>query len=123
MRVRNVLLILMVIVCLATLAGCKGQVAQLPETEPSETEKQEVTMQEPYFIGKVLEKFDESCLMEVTEAGSGLVAVGQEVVVHINTTDCPDFAAGDILAVSFDGKMTCSLPPQVVGVAIIKDNG
>lgn len=83
----------------------------------------ESEMQDPYFTGKVLEKFDGSCLMEVTDAGNGVLSAGQQVVVHINAAECPDFATGDSLTVSFDGKMTCSLPPQIVGVAIIKNKG
>lgn len=118
---KKMLLLLLALACLLALIGCKGQVAEVPETKPSEDQK--VEMAEPYFTGKVLEKYDGSCLMEVTEAGSGLLAVGQEVVVHINAPECPDFVVGDTLTVTFDGKMTCSLPPQVVGVAILVKHG
>ena len=120
---RKILSILLVAVCLLALGGCKGQVAQTPETDPSDTKTPALTAPSPYFTGKVLEKFDGSFLAEVTDVGDGNLAVGQQVVVHINTPDCPEFAVGDSLTISFDGKMTCSLPPQVVGVAIIRNNG
>lgn len=103
-----------------SFAGCMGRVAEEPETEPSE--KTEVKIVEPYFTGKVIEQYDGSCLMEVTDVGSGCLAVGQQVVVHMNIPDCPDYAVGELLTVAFDGKMTCSLPPQIVGVAMTKND-
>lgn len=119
----NKALLLLLLACFVILVGCRGQVAELPTTEPSETEKMEIVTSDPYFTGKVLEKYDGSCLMEVTGAGSGLMVEGQEVVVHMNIPDCPDYAVGDFLTIQFDGKMTCSLPPQIVGVAILDQNG
>ena len=83
----------------------------------------ESEMQDPYFTGIVREKYDGSCLMHVTGAGSGQLTVGQDVVVHMNIPDCPDFAVGEVLTIQFDGKMTCSLPPQVVGIAILVQHG
>lgn len=99
------------------LGGCKGQEAQIPEKK-----KPEQSLPEPYFTGKVIEKYDGSCLMEVTDVGSGCLAVGQQVVVHMNIPDCPDYEVGSCLTIAFDGKMTCSLPPQIVGVAMTKNN-
>lgn len=115
MILRKRLLILLLAVCLLALAGCRAGTEQIPSTQPEQP--QEIT--EPYFLGIVLEKYDESCLVEVTDVGNGNFAVGQQVVVHINVPDCPNFAAGDTLTIVFDGKMTCSLPPQIVCVAVI----
>jgi len=123
MTVKKLVSILLCMICILVLGGCRGQVAQTPESDPTETTQPVLRVPSPYFTGKVLEKFDGSFLAEVTDVGDGNLAVGQQVVVHINTPDCPDFAVGDLQTVSFDGKMTCSLPPQVVGVAIIKNNG
>lgn len=94
--------------CILTLGGCR-----------TNEEKQDIL--DPYFTGKVLEKYDGSCLMEVTDVGSGCLAVGQQVVVHMNIENCPSYAIGDSLTICFDGKMTCSLPPQIVGVAMRKN--
>ena len=110
---KKMLLILLALACLL-LCGCKAQ-----EVEQPEEKKPEMEIAEPYFTGEVLEIYGESFLAKVTDTGSGFLAVGQEVVVHINALDCPDFAVGDSLTIAFDGKMTCSLPPQVVGVAIL----
>ena len=120
---KKLLSFLLVVICILALGGCKGQLAQTPDSDPTETTSPALTVPSPYFTGKVLEKFDGSFLAEVTDVGDGNLAVGQQVVVHIDTPDCPDFAVGDSLTIGFDGKMTCSLPPQVVGVAILKNNG
>ena len=114
MTMRKILSILLVVTCLFMLGGCKGNV---------EEQQEQRDILEPYFTGKVLEKYDESCLVEVTDAGNGNIAVGQQVVVHMNVPNCPDYAVGDLLTISFDGKMTCSLPPQVVGIAILVQHG
>ena len=115
---RKLLLILLAVVCLLTLWGCKAQEEEQPDAETPKAE-----LSEPYFTGKVLEKYENSFLAEVIAADSEGLAVGQQVVVNVNTLDCPKFAVGDLLTVAYDGKMTCSLPPQVVGTVIIRQNG
>lgn len=113
------LVFLLVVVCLLSFVGCKASTeAQQPDTQPSQTQKSEYDILEPYFTGKVLEKMDGSCLVEVTDTGNGNFAVGQQVLVHINMPGCPEYGVGASLIISFDGKMTCSLPPQIVGVNI-----
>ena len=107
------LVFLLVVVCLLSFVGCKASV-EVPE--PSREEQRDIL--EPYFTGKVLEKMDGSCLVEVTDTGNGNFAVGQQVLVHINMPGCPEYGVGASLIISFDGKMTCSLPPQIVGVNI-----
>lgn len=103
--------ILLILICVFALGGCKEQAREGG-----------VDILNPYFTGKVLEKMDGSCLVEVTDAGNGNIAVGQQVMVHMNVPNCPDYAVGDLLTISFDGKMTCSLPPQIVGVSIVHVN-
>ena len=73
----------------------------------------------PYFTGKVLETYENSCLLEVTDTGSGNFYVGDKVVVRTNIKNCPDYAVGDYLRISFDGKVALSYPAQVLNVYIV----
>ena len=67
------------------------------------------------FNDEDLEKLEgESYLMEVTDVGNGNFAVGNEVVV--NSSMLSNFQIGDMLNIQFDGKVTMSIPPQVVNV-------
>jgi hypothetical protein len=52
--------------------------------------------------------------MEVTDVGNGNFSVGNEVVV--NSSMLSNFQIGDMLNIQFDGKVTMSIPPQVVNV-------
>lgn len=75
----------------------------------------------PYFIGKVVEKYDGSCLLEVTDIGNGHFYEGGLVVVNTNVKSCPEYSVGDHLRVLFDGRAAQSYPPQVFNVfSIIK---
>lgn len=112
--------VLLLAVCLL-LVGCR-EGAQPEKTEPSETQDAGYDILEPYFTGTVTEKFDGGCLVKVTDIGNGNFAVGQDVEVHTDVPGCPDYQVGDSLTISFDGKVTCSLPPQVVCVSVIHVN-
>lgn len=70
----------------------------------------------PYFIGKVVEKYESSCLLEVTDIGNGHFYEGGLVVVHTNVKSCPEYSIGDNLLISFDGRAAQSYPPQVFNV-------
>lgn len=74
------------------------------------------------FTGKVVEIYESSCLMEVTDSGGAYLQIGQQVIVATNISDCPRFTTGDSLTVYFDGKIAYSLPPQILGVRCIKRN-
>jgi hypothetical protein len=81
-----------------------------PKHEPNEAMPSEYN-----FTGRILEKLEgESYLMEVTDVGNGNFAVGNEVVV--NSSMLSNFQIGDMLNIQFDGKVTMSIPPQVVNV-------
>ena len=110
---KRILTILLVAVCLAALVGCQAGSEQPQQTQPAQPQE----IQEPYFTGKVLEKYEDSCLVEVTDIGNGNFAVGQDVIVHMQNGD---FAVGDALIIVFDGKVTCSLPPQIACVEFYK---
>ena len=73
----------------------------------------------PYFTGKVVEIYDKSCLIEVTDIGNGHFAVGDKVVVSTDITNCPIYSVGDYLTISFDGKVAESYPPQILKVFMI----
>lgn len=70
----------------------------------------------PYFTGKVLEKQEGGCLLEVTDRGNQTFAEGESVYVTTAIEGCPDIAVGDLLTVSFDGKIAESYPMQILNV-------
>ena len=95
--------VFLTIVCLATLVACstnddKGQ---------------------PYFVGKVIEVYEDSCLLEVTNNGNQHLASGDVVVVNTDIDNCPTYAIGDFLRIEFDGTMAESYPPQILKVSSI----
>lgn len=105
---KKIIALLLTLVCLATLVACnindeKGQ---------------------PYFIGKVIEVYEESCLLEVTNNGNQHLASGDVVVVNTNIENCPTYAVGDFMRIEFDGTMAESYPPQILKVySIDKTDG
>ena len=101
---KKILLIGAVLVCLAILVACNQ--------EPTELDTEN-----PYFTGKVVGiEEDGRCLMEVTNVGNGNFYVGERIIVNTNVKDCPKYAVGDHLRISFDGKVALSLPGQVLNV-------
>lgn len=89
--------------CLVMLGGC-----QPPE------EGQDIL--DPHFTGKVVALYETSCLLEVTDSGNQSFAVGDEVSVNTDIADCPTYAEGDYLTVTFDGSMAMSYPPYIFRV-------
>ena len=118
MSLKKILAMLLVAACVLALVGCKASAQPSQESQPQQSLPVEIT--EPYFIGKVLEKYGDSCLLEVVDVGNGHFGVGQEIVAHMNVPDCPAYEVGDTLTIVFDGKVTCSLPPQIVCVEFYK---
>ena len=100
---KKILLIGVLLVCFAVLTACN----QLPT---------ELDTENPYFTGKVIEIEERGCLMEVTNTGNGNFYVGERIIVNTNIKDCPKYAVGDHLRISFDGKVALSLPGQVLNV-------
>ena len=100
---KKILLIGAALVCLAILVACNQ--------EPTELDTEN-----PYFTGKVIEIEERGCLMEVTHTGNGNFYVGERIIVNTNIKDCPKYAVGDHLRISFDGKVALSLPGQVLNV-------
>lgn len=92
--------------------GYKGDVTTSSKPESDESKK---PSSEYNFTARLLEKTaDGSYLMKVTDVGNGNFAIGNEVVVISDMLS--HFNIGDTLNVQFDGKVTMSIPPQVVNV-------
>ena len=100
---KKILFICAVLVCFAALVACNQ--------EPTELDTEN-----PYFTGKVIEIEERGCLMEVTHTGNGNFYVGERIIVNTKIKDCPQYAVGDHLRISFDGKVALSLPGQVLNV-------
>lgn len=96
----------------AVYDGYKGD-----ETTSSKPESDEIKKpsSEYNFTAKLLEKTaDGVYLMKVTDVGNGNFAIGNEVIVSSDMLS--HFNIGDTLNIQFDGKVTMSIPPQVVNV-------
>ena len=76
-------------------------------------------IQDPHFTGKVLEKYETTCLMEITDVGNQGFSVGEKIVVNTSIKDCPKYGEGDHLTVAFDGTLALSYPAQVIRVYAI----
>ncbi len=90
--------VLFILACLFTLVACQAS---------------DKGKQAPSFVGKVLEKYETSCLLEVTDNGNQALASGDVVVVYTNLADCPEYTEGDYLKITFDGAVAESYPPQI----------
>lgn len=92
--------------------GYKGDETTSSKPESDESKK---PSSEYNFTAKLLEKTaDGVYLMKVTDVGNGNFAIGNEVIVSSDMLSY--FNIGDTLNIQFDGKVTMSIPPQVVNV-------
>ena len=109
---KRITVLLLALACVLTLIAC------------SNAGEGDLDTSKPFFGGRVIEKYESTCLVEVTDTGNGHFSLGERVVVSTNVDKCPDFEAGDYLRISFDGKVAYSYPPQVLSVyAIVKADG
>lgn len=74
---------------------------------------------QPYFYGKVVEKYDKSCLVKVTDKGNQYFSVGDLISVSTNIDSCPEYCVGDSLKIVFDGAVAESYPMQIHKVTSI----
>ena len=72
------------------------------------------------IIGIVTEKYENSCLLEITDNVHSPLNLNDLVVVNTNISNCPNFEVGDSLKIEFDGTMTKSNPPQIFNTLIIE---
>ncbi len=68
---------------------------------------------QPYFYGRVIEKYGTSCIVEVTDTGNQYFTVGDLISVNTNIDACPEYAIGDNLRIVFDGAVAESYPMQI----------
>ncbi|MBR3835620.1 MAG: hypothetical protein IKJ69_02380 [Clostridia bacterium] len=73
-----------------------------------------------YFVGKVIEKYEKSSLLLVTDTGNQRFMSSDKVVVNTDIGKCPDYKAGDYLRIEFDGVVAESYPPQILGVFAVE---
>lgn len=73
-----------------------------------------------YFVGKVLEKYEKSCLLLVTDTGNQRFMSSDKVVVNTDIGECPDYKTEDYLRIEFDGVIAESYPPQILGVFAVE---
>ena len=73
-----------------------------------------------YFVGKVLEKYEKSCLLLVTDTGNQRFMSSDKVVVNTDVSECPDYNTEDYLRIEFDGVVAESYPPQILGVFAVE---
>lgn len=74
---------------------------------------------DPYFTGKVIEKYETSCLLEVIDIGNHNFAIGDKVIANTNVKNCPEYKVGDQLKISFNGIVSETYPVQINKVYIV----
>ena len=103
---KKLLSIILLFASFSTFCACNSS---------KEKEKDQST---PYFSGKVIGKHENGFTVEVTDSGNGSFAIGEKV--WVNTDIFTDCEIGDVLEISFDGKVALSLPPQIMSVSDVK---
>ena len=73
-----------------------------------------------HFIGKVIDKYEYSCLVEVFDAGNQAFAIGDKIDVTTNVENCINYRIGDYLEITFDGTVAESYPMQIRGTINIE---
>ena len=100
---KKILALLLTLISLVTLVACGKEGHRLP-----------------YLSGEVIEKYENACLIEVTETGYGQLAIGDKVEVNTSIKDCPNYEVGDSLKVFFEAPITEGNPPQILHVFAIE---
>lgn len=72
------------------------------------------------FVGKVIEKYEYSCLIEVFDACNQTFAIGDKIDVTTNIENCIYYRVGDYLEITFDGNIVESYPMQIRGTISIE---
>ena len=69
------------------------------------------------IVGRVTEKYDGGCLIEITsDTEESVMAEGTPVMVRIGDAECPEYEVGDVLVIIFNGMVAESYPPQIFSV-------
>ena len=67
------------------------------------------------FTAKVVDKYESSLLLEVSDAKSSNISEGSQAIISIKS-DYPDCSVGDYVTVVFDGIVLESYPLQIPNV-------
>ncbi len=103
---KRIIAVVLIFICVFSFTSCQ------PKNEGKD-------ILEPHFTGRVVEKYEKSCLVEVTDIGNGHLAVGDKVVVSTDVKNCPQFDTDDLLIIVFDGMVAETYPPQIFHVSSI----
>ena len=115
---KRFLALLLAILCVCSLAACRryaGEGMESSSRDPLETEDHRDKIN-PHFSGRVLEMYEDRCLVEVTDGGNQQIPLGEIYVVNTSVDGCPDYEVGDTLKIVFDGKVALSYPAQILSV-------
>ena len=121
---KRIAVFFLALLCILVFASCKAEDnSGGAQTEnEAEYENENKNEYEYYFSGKVVEVYEDSCLLEVTDTGNGNFTLNDKIIVNTNIDKCPKYDAGDVLTVSFDGKVALSYPAQVLCVYSITNS-
>lgn len=72
-----------------------------------------------YFYAEVVEKYEKSCLVAVTDLGNQSFFVGDQIIVSTDVEKCPEYDVGDCVKIVFDGSVAESYPMQIHKVSEI----
>ena len=108
---KRLIAVFLIIVCLGALTACDVIGSLLPKEESESV----------YFVGKVLEKYDTGCLLEVSDEGTSFgLGIGTLIHVGTNIDGCHEYEVGDYLRVEFGGEVAESYPLQLHGASKIE---
>lgn len=68
------------------------------------------------FEGRVIEKHEGGCLLEIVSGEEIGMADGTPIMVHLGDAECPEYDVGDHLVIVFNGMVAESYPPQIFSV-------
>ncbi len=95
-------------VCTALLAACVPAGDVSPEA------------MQAFFEASVVEVYEGSLFVEVTQSGNSSLPEGTPVYVSANYDGCPRCEEGDRIRVTFDSRIEELYPPRVPGVLAIE---
>ena len=102
--------LLLVLFCITVmLTACQAE-------SPNPSESNNNSLDQYHFSGRVIETYGKSCLVEVTDAGNQHFKLGDQLVIHTDVENCPEYSKGDSLKIVFDGMVAESYPPQILKV-------
>lgn len=102
--VKRAMAVILSFLCLGGLFGCAN-----------ENVRQENNGQF-YFTGKIIERKENTLLVEVTDSGSSGISVATQASVStkvVSADGCPEVSDGEYIRIVFDGKVLETYPVQL----------